>query len=371
MLRRPLIVVADDLTGAAESAAIAHEHGLDAVVLTKLPRIPVDADVLVFDTDTRLAGPSAAARRARNVALCLKRLPHGGLFKKTDSVLRGPVLAELNACTTALGFRRALLVAGNPSLGRTILGGRLFVAGLPADQTAFADDPHHPLRSSAVLDLLGPGQGVVQRAPSDALPRTGVIVGDHSSAADTRHWIARADRRTLPAGGADFFRAWLRAKIARVRRPARPAALATPALLLHGTAIALPSHHPLRFRGLRPPSADRVAAALRRHGGTVVAASPLTLNNPKAPAAVAAGFSRLVHTLRAAGAFRHLLVAGGATSATVLRKLGWTRLQVTRVWGPGVVSLQPSIAPDCIVTLKPGSYPWPTSIRRSLPRIFS
>lgn len=371
MRRRPLIVIADDLTGAAESAAIAHEHGLDAVVLTKMPRTPVDADVLVIDTDTRLARPAVAARRVRNIALRLKRLPHAGIFKKTDSVLRGPVLAELKACTAALGHKRALLVAGNPSLGRTIVEGRLLIAGLSVDQTAFADDPHHPLRSSVVLDLLGAGAGVIRLSSTVPLSRTGVIVGDHSTAADTRRWVARVDRHTLPAGGADFFRMWLQAKTTRALRQRPLAVLPTPALLLHGTSIAPTSGHIFQFRGLRPPAARPISTALERHAGAVVAASPRTLNNPKAPAAVAAGFTQLVRTLRADRAFHHLLIAGGATSATVLRALGWTRLQVSHTWGPGVVSLQPSAAPDCLVTLKPGSYLWPISLQRSLPRIFS
>lgn len=371
MPRRPLIVIADDLTGAAEIAAIAHEHGLDAVVLTQAPRTPIVADVLVLDTDTRLARPAAAARRVRAAALRLRRLPHAGIFKKTDSVLRGPVLAELKACAAALGLKRALLVAGNPSLGRTILDGHLFIARLPVDQTAFAYDPHHPLRNSNVLDLLGRSPHVVHRCSTETLPPAGIIVGDHFSAAETRNWTRRLDARTLPAGGADFFRAWLQARIPRRRRRAHPAARPAPALLLHGTSTAPVPGHTLHFSGLRPPPAVRVAAALRHQGGVVVAATPLTLSDPKAPAAIAAGFTSLARTLHTVRAFRHLLVTGGATSATVLHELRWTRLHVTRVWGPGVVSLQPASAPDCLVTLKPGSYLWPLSIRRSLPRIFA
>jgi uncharacterized protein YgbK (DUF1537 family) len=75
--------------------------------------------------------------------------------------------------------------------------------------------------------------------------------------------------------------------------------------------------------------------------------------------------------LHAAGAFRHLLIAGGATAAAVLRGLGWSRLKVVRVWGPGVVTLQPLAAPGFAVTLKPGSYPWPSGIRRSLHAVFA
>lgn len=374
MPRRPLIVLADDLTGAAEVAAIAHEAGLLAVVLTRAPRAPLDADVLVLDTDTRLASPARAARRVRACVTQLKKLPHAAFFKKTDSVLRGPVLAELAAAAAALGVRRSLLVAGNPTLGRTIRAGRCFIAGRPLDQTAFARDPHHPARSSAVLDLLGGTQKtrIVCRAPGGRLPAAAVIVGEHRSTADTARWARTLDRYTLPAGGADFFRAWLQTRGLRRRViiPNTPAA--TPALLLHGTTTgpATPVR-PLHFNGLRAPNAVRVMAALRHRGAAAVASTPLTLNDPLAPAVISRGFAGLARTLRDAGAFRHLLIAGGATAAAVLRALGWNRLEVIHRWGPGVVSLHPTAASGFTVTLKPGSYPWPASIRRSLPRLFS
>ena len=372
MARRPLLVLADDLTGAAEVAALAHEAGRRAVVLTRIPRKLPEADVLVLDTDTRLASPGRAARKVQARAARLASLPHAGVFKKTDSVLRGPVLAELAACAEAFGFRRSLLVAGNPSLDRTIRGGRCLVDGRPLDQTAFARDPHHPARSSAVSDLLhATGRSdVLSRAPDEPLPARGVIVGEHRSAADTARWARLVDEHTLPAGGADFFRAWLRSRIPS-RAHATPAAAvpAGPALLLHGTTASPAPGSALLFHGLRPPSAARVGTALRQRGAAAVAATELTRNDPAAPARIADGFSTLARMLRDAGAFRHLLIAGGATAATALRALGWNRLAVVRVWGPGVVSLRPD-GVDLDVTLKPGSYPWPAELRRLAPRLF-
>lgn len=260
MARRPLIVLADDLTGAAEVAAIAHEAGLVAVVITRIPRAPVDADVLVLDTDTRLATPSRAARRVRTCATCLRALPHAGVFKKTDSVLRGPVLAELSACAGAFGFRRSLLVAGNPSLGRTIRDGRCYIAGQPVDQTPFAYDPHHPARSADVLDLLHAAgrSDIVCRAPDAALPRRGVIVGEHRFAADTARWILAADKNTLPAGGADFFRDWLASRLPPRPLPQNSDLPAGPVLLLHGSTATPAAEGALFFKGLRPPAATRV-----------------------------------------------------------------------------------------------------------------
>jgi uncharacterized protein YgbK (DUF1537 family) len=101
-----------------------------------------------------------------------------------------------------------------------------------------------------------------------------------------------------------------------------------------------------------------------------VAATRHTLRDPLAPDIVARGFAELTKTLHDEAAFRHLVVAGGATAATVLHALRWNELHVARVWAPGVVSLRPTAAPDCIVTLKPGSYAWPESLRRQLPGVF-
>jgi len=128
--------------------------------------------------------------------------------------------------------------------------------------------------------------------------------------------------------------------------------------------MALPvSARALFFQGRRAPALSRVRAALNLYGAAVVAASPAILHDPRAPAAIALGFAGLGQRLRQANAFQHLLIAGGATAAIVLRALGWSTLRVVRVWGPGVVTLEPADAPDCAVTLKPGSYPWPASLR--------
>ena len=372
MARGPIIVLADDLTGAAEVGALAHEAGLRVAIITRVPRAPIDTDVLVLDTNTRLDPPGRAAARVKRRAARLRALPHSGVFKNTDSVLRGPVLAELSACAAAFGFARTLLVAGNPSLGRTIQNGRCYVDGRPLDQTPFARDPHHPARSAEALELLRATRRpqVLNRNTTDSLPPVGIIVAEHRGAADTAQWVLAVDKHTLPAGGADFFRAWLESRMPARRRPLFGQPPPGPALLLHGTTAPIAGEQALRFTGLRAPSAKRVELALRHHGAAAVAATGSTLNDPAAPAQIANGFAALACALRDVCAFRHLLVAGGATAATVLSALGWSRLSVVRVWAPGVVSLQPADIP-ITVTLKPGSYPWPAELIRLVPRLFS
>ncbi len=132
MSHRPYIVIADDLTGAAEVAAIAHQSGLSAVVLTRLPRRPCAADVIVFDTDARLAraevcalgrllvvGDAATLDRPKLAVAGLN--PHageGGLFGDEEEKYIAPVIA---AARTA-GLEVHGPFAGDTIFFRTLQG---------------------------------------------------------------------------------------------------------------------------------------------------------------------------------------------------------------------------------------------------------
>ena len=54
----------------------------------------------------------------------------------------------------------------------------------------------------------------------------------------------------------------------------------------------------------------------------------------------------------------HLVIEGGATAWSTLHALGWHNFTIVNQLAPGVVQMRA----DCgtVVTLKPGSYPWPT-----------
>ena len=369
MSPRPHIVLADDLTGAAEIAASARQAGRRALVLTRPPDVPVDADVLVLDTGTRLARPTVAARRLQDWVTQLARLPHAGFFLKVDSVMRGPVLGQIAGATRALGISRALLVPANPSLGRVIQNGRYLVGGVPLHETAFAHDPHHPRLTSEALALLGRSPRLplaLLPATCTDLPLRGVVCGEVAAAEDIRHWAGLLSADTLPVGGVDFFRAWLGA---RARRPARLPVLRLygPALLLHGTTATPADAGALFFQARRAPSIANISAHLSLHGAAIVAAPAGRLTSPDAPAAISREFARVAVALRKKNRFQHLLIAGGATAADVLPALGWTTLEVLRVWGPGVVTLRPLSEPEATVTLKPGSYSWPAELRDAMP----
>ena len=152
-----IVVIADDLSGAAELAGAALRHGLSAEVQTEFDPNTA-ADVVCVDTDTRLLPAREAAGRVGAVAQSVwaaRGDPPAWVFKKCDSVLRGPVLAEARAVARATGQARITIVAANPSRRRVIRDGEYFVDDQPLHLTGFARDPIHPRTTARVRQLLG------------------------------------------------------------------------------------------------------------------------------------------------------------------------------------------------------------------------
>jgi uncharacterized protein YgbK (DUF1537 family) len=210
-----IAVVADDYTGAAELAGIGFSHGLSSGIQTEFgPECP--DELVAIDTDSRSCPEPVAARRVAHIAGCLLSCGPTWIFKKVDSVLRGPVLAELRSMLLATGKRRAILAPANPSRGRIIRAGHYFVDGRPIEQSAFRNDPQCPIRSSDVLTMLGghgsPDVRVAGLDPCPKLPDAGIIVAETSTQEDVARWAASVASSTLAAGGADFFAALLAAK---------------------------------------------------------------------------------------------------------------------------------------------------------------
>src|SRR5688572_26448904 len=96
-------VIADDLTGAADTGLAFWKAGLSVVIVPDAAEATAaDAEVVVLSTETRnLSSPKAAREAIRGMAeRCLSHCADGSsllLYKKIDSTLRGWVGAEISA----------------------------------------------------------------------------------------------------------------------------------------------------------------------------------------------------------------------------------------------------------------------------------
>ncbi|WP_161988559.1 four-carbon acid sugar kinase family protein [Pedococcus bigeumensis] len=158
------LIVADDLSGAAESAAtfLLRTTRITVLVSGAADHNHVAPDdsprVVVLDTDSRhLAAEAAGTEVARCVARAGTGAAGARVVKKVDSLLRGNILAEVSALAALLSATPVVATA-LPSAGRTVVDGQPLVHGRPlADTTLWdAEEADAPATVADVLAGLDP-----------------------------------------------------------------------------------------------------------------------------------------------------------------------------------------------------------------------
>ncbi len=371
-----IVVIADDISGAAEIASVALKFGLRAQVQTRFD-LQAPVDLIAIDTDTRNFTAQEAGERLTNLSELLSQIQVDGYYKKVDSVLRGHVHTECTALMTGLKRKRTLLIPANPSKGRTIQQGQYWIEGHPLHQTGFAHDPEYPATTSDVATLLQGPINLATRNPN-ALPDQGLIVGNTNDQQDIDHWAAQIDSDTLAAGAIDFFTAWMQRQYPCHSTP----------------SIASPPGNRLIVCGSASEQSRQAIEHAQAQGCPVIAMPGLLSQTPQQPdesliqgwaADIVAALSQQGHAIthipgpirpdaasplkdlmaRLAQEVKHKIdvtewvIEGGATARAILDRLAWHTLDIQGLYAPGVVQMQVAECPDIWVTLKPGSYPWP------------
>ncbi|UDM08594.1 four-carbon acid sugar kinase family protein [Halomonas sp. NyZ770] len=128
-----MVILADDLSGAADCAAGYAQKGLTTTVeLTKQGSGTIQPDVAVFDTDSRHLSPTEAA----DINQCVWRAVRSGdirLYKKIDSTLRGNWAQEVAALIPEVGM--ALVAPAMPAMKRFTQGAHQYIGDTPVEQT--------------------------------------------------------------------------------------------------------------------------------------------------------------------------------------------------------------------------------------------
>jgi uncharacterized protein YgbK (DUF1537 family) len=149
-------IIADDLTGAADTAAAIARPGAPVRAwLGSRPLGPV-ASAVAVTTDSRHRPADQAVEATRASAEALREAGATLLYKKVDSNLRGNVAAELGAVMEVAGGP-VLFAPAFPQRGRTTVGGVQSVEGVPVAETEMGRDPQAPARCSDVVRLLVDG----------------------------------------------------------------------------------------------------------------------------------------------------------------------------------------------------------------------
>jgi 4-hydroxythreonine-4-phosphate dehydrogenase len=325
-----LVIHADDLTGAAETAALFRHVSPDGTALQLHSGTP-GGGLTVIDLDTRHLSADEAERRTR-AALATTGIP---LFTKLDSMLRGNYTAHLRALDPS--EHPVVLTPALPAAGRCVVNGRLLlrdrapidVFDVLAELPAYAIGPAWQLR---------PGIAVADASTDEDLDRLvdatwhvpGIrYVGAGGLAAALARRLTTHDATTHHATTHD----------ASTHHATTPTPLeATGVLYVVGTAEPVAQHQLQALQELTDVETATISptdtsgvegarlAQVLADRGTVALQPPATPHDPTVVAEALAAAAREI--LAQSNVRPALVLTGGHTARTVLEALGIDHLTV-------------------------------------------
>jgi uncharacterized protein YgbK (DUF1537 family) len=373
-----IVVIADDLTGAAELAGIGLRYNMKTELATSVIMDTV-ADLFVVCTDSRSLNKMGAQKITTETVKEVLKLKPDLIYKKIDSVFRGHVVEELEIQMQQSGIKKALVVGANPSLGRTIKGGKYFIYGDPISETDFGTDPEFAITDSSVLKMIKAGAGEAKVLKhTDSLPDKGIVIGEAVFEEDVAAWANKVDNSWMLAGAGDFFTALLNKRYKVVAKPAIP--LGSPHLYVSGTAFGKSREFVKKIKQrlncvayipalmLRTENINNeawysaVTEMLDKYEKAVVAINDDDVDPWNAsPVYLRTIMAQVVKKILDKGIIKELFIEGGSTAAAILHELGIKKLVLVNELQRGIVRMK---ANDLYITVKPGSYQLPEQIEK-------
>jgi D-threonate/D-erythronate kinase len=123
------VIIADDLTGACDTACIQPSRAKFLVHLDPDCYHPDKADVHAFNADTRDMQLPAMQKKIERIANVTSVCSPVVIFKKIDSLLGGNPGAEIAAAMQAFACDLAIITPAFPAMGRVVRDSHLEVRG--------------------------------------------------------------------------------------------------------------------------------------------------------------------------------------------------------------------------------------------------
>jgi D-threonate/D-erythronate kinase len=319
-----LRLLADDLTGALDTAAefVGAFGPLEVVWSARPPH----AASFAIDSGTREVGSDEAFAIVSRLAPLLDGATIA--YKKIDSLLRGPWVAELDACLRGGRWDACIVAPAFPHQGRVTRNGRQFSRGADGGWTAAGND--------IVAQLQARGMDARIGDPAEAL-QNGISVFDADADADLDRvaGIGRAFRGRLLWCGSGG----LAAALARGTDVAIPRTLKTPVLGIFGSDHAATALQLSACGRVMIASADvrsdigKIRRVLDTGLALVKLETPVALSRHDA----AGHFAReIAHLVQSIDPPKTLIIAGGETLKAQMLAVGADALQVIGRLEPGL-----------------------------------
>lgn len=212
-----LLIIADDFTGALDTAIQFVKKGIKTLVFTGTEMIETkkmfSAKVLVVDAQTRPMNPAQAYETVRELVSQAIKMGVNVIYKKTDSALRGNVGSELSAVLDGVGKGRVHFIPAFPAMKRVTKDGIQYIDGVRLEESSFRKDPFDPMDCSSVQKILSnkTSKKVTTISIGEEIPpmeeEKEILVYDASEDEDIKKRILelkRCDELHLLAGCAGF-----------------------------------------------------------------------------------------------------------------------------------------------------------------------
>lgn len=362
-----IVVIADDITGAAEIGGVARRFNLSNMIVRDLNScLPKEKEVVIYDTNSREKETAESIQSIKALKRLIKNTPVSKLFKKTDSVCRGNITDELCALMTLKNAKKTLFTPASPSTNRVVREGHLFLNSKPIHKSHFKKDPTFPAQSSCVVDILGyhSDSKIISCKINKVKTFTeGIIVSDVENETDLLNLTKMIEPETLAAGSAAFFEQWLSGKH---KIPKSPVNASNPSLPMPWLII-IGSRHDINQKQLEE---------LKKNEHCLVEIDALNNENLKATDTnaivnsanyivviktgdiankdICSKLAKLTYKLHNSIKPKTLIISGGETAENIFDTFGWHTVEVSHEIEQGVVVLDTKTKTR--ITLKPGSY---------------
>ena len=386
-MNETILILADDLTGAADTASRCRAAGLSATIFLTPPLLSLPAGVVAFTSDSRHLSPAEAAERIREVAGPL--VEQSALwYKKIDSTLRGNIGSELDALLDLLDAPAALACPGFPAQGRGLVNGHLVAPGGPPVgvhlPSLLREQSRHPVLSFSLEDVRSGDlaerfQRKGTKAQSGVLSQSkggkggkerSIFVVDGMTDEDLGLIVdaAEAIPGLLLCGSAGLIGEVAKRQANSQDLPGfgRPGRSDGSALVVVGSGSSMAHRQIDGLLAAHPDAARVVIEADNRPSVSSTHSLVLIHQPPPAPGAVLDGpEARRRANLLADAALAQigrnqpgqLLLVGGDTAVAVLSRLGVARLTVLAELLPGMPLCRAQVnGRELRVVMKPGSF---------------
>ncbi len=154
--------IADDFTGASDIASFFAKGGMRTLLFNGIPQHVAEknAEALVISLKTRTQETSSAVSDSLAALQWLKKQECAQFYIKYcstfDSTPRGNIGPICDAVMEELQVPFTILCPALPVNGRTVRNGRLFVKGVPLEESPMRDHPLTPMWDSRLVQLMTP-----------------------------------------------------------------------------------------------------------------------------------------------------------------------------------------------------------------------